>query len=57
MTTSENQRGPNRATVVALVIVAAALATLPALRGKSSAEVHDAVSMDCETSPTVFCQD
>ncbi len=55
MTTSEDKRGPNRATVVALVIVAAALATLPALRGNSSADVHDPVSANCETSPTVFC--
>ena len=58
MTTSEEKRGPSRATVVALVIVAAALAFLPALRGHGTAEAHNAVAADCgDGHGAQACQD
>lgn len=56
MTTSEEQRGPNRVTVVALVIVASALALLPALRGNGTVQADDAVAADCAASPDQECR-
>jgi len=47
MTTSENKRGPGRATLIALIILAAALALLPALRSAVASQTHEGAAEDC----------